>query len=168
MANPKEGIELWPVVDRQDRIIGYASEALFDQIGTLRTRNAFVIAYNTKGYALLQQRSLNKSRYPGYWTVSASGHVRANESYAETARREYIEELGVEPEGPITTLAKMRIDDPTNLSFSMLFQTIANGSFSPDPSEVERVKYYSEREIRKIVDQITPPSRMLLEAAGLL
>ncbi len=48
------------------------------------------------GRVLLQKRSLEKENWPGYWDVSAAGHVSAGETAAEAAVRETFEELGVQ------------------------------------------------------------------------
>jgi O-acetyl-ADP-ribose deacetylase len=47
------------------------------------------------GRVLLQKRSLEKENWPGYWDVSAAGHVSAGETAAEAAVRETFEELGL-------------------------------------------------------------------------
>lgn len=45
---------------------------------------------------LLQRRALTKSSWPGYYDISATGHIDAAESPVESAVRECGEELGVE------------------------------------------------------------------------
>ncbi|HJW92818.1 MAG TPA: macro domain-containing protein [Thermoanaerobaculia bacterium] len=47
------------------------------------------------GRALVQKRSAQKENWPGYWDVSAAGHVSAGERPAEAAVRETFEELGL-------------------------------------------------------------------------
>lgn len=44
---------------------------------------------------LLQKRSAGKDSYPGYYDISAAGHVAAGEDCLETAVRELEEELGI-------------------------------------------------------------------------
>jgi len=44
---------------------------------------------------LLQRRSVEKENWPGYWDVSAAGHLSAGETPAEGAVRETFEELGL-------------------------------------------------------------------------
>jgi isopentenyldiphosphate isomerase len=48
------------------------------------------------GRVLLQRRSTEKENWPGYWDVSAAGHVSAGETAAEAAVRETFEELGLQ------------------------------------------------------------------------
>ena len=52
--------------------------------------------FNRSGAMLIQQRSPQKSSFPGYWDVSAAGAVRAGETGREAAERETREELGLE------------------------------------------------------------------------
>src|SRR4051794_2243335 len=47
------------------------------------------------GRVLLQKRSTEKENWPGYWDVSAAGHLSAGETPAEAAVRETFEELGL-------------------------------------------------------------------------
>ena len=47
------------------------------------------------GRVLLQRRSTQKENWPGYWDVSAAGHVSAGETPVDAAIRETFEELGL-------------------------------------------------------------------------
>jgi O-acetyl-ADP-ribose deacetylase (regulator of RNase III)/isopentenyldiphosphate isomerase len=47
------------------------------------------------GRVLLQRRSHLKENWPGYWDVSAAGHLSSGESPVEAAVRETFEELGL-------------------------------------------------------------------------
>jgi isopentenyldiphosphate isomerase len=47
------------------------------------------------GRVLLQKRSTEKENWPGYWDVSAAGHLSAGETPVEAAVRETFEELGL-------------------------------------------------------------------------
>lgn len=44
---------------------------------------------------LLQKRAAEKENWPGYWDVSAAGHLSAGETPVEAAVRETFEELGL-------------------------------------------------------------------------
>ena len=45
---------------------------------------------------LIQKRTESKKSFPGYWDMSAAGQVDAGESGPEGARRETLEELGLD------------------------------------------------------------------------
>ena len=62
-------------------------------------RSAFVWIVTPTNYVLMQRRSLAKENYPGFWDVSAAGHVAAGESAEEAAVRETLEELGLAIDG---------------------------------------------------------------------
>ena len=45
---------------------------------------------------VLQKRALTKKVLPGLWDISAAGHIGAGESVISAAKREVLEELGLE------------------------------------------------------------------------
>ena len=45
---------------------------------------------------LLQKRSLTKKVFPGLWDISVAGHIAAGETILRSARREILEEIGLE------------------------------------------------------------------------
>lgn len=51
--------------------------------------------YNSKKEFLIQQRSLNKSSYPGVWDITG-GAVLSGEESRDAAKREVLEELGID------------------------------------------------------------------------
>lgn len=58
-------------------------------------RTVHVWFLNSKGQLLLQKRAKNKTAWPGYWDISAAGHISSGQSSLEAAQRETQEELGV-------------------------------------------------------------------------
>jgi 8-oxo-dGTP pyrophosphatase MutT (NUDIX family) len=46
-------------------------------------------------HLLLQKRAANRQTYPGYWDISAAGHIHAAEEPLQTAVRETFEETGI-------------------------------------------------------------------------
>lgn len=45
---------------------------------------------------LLQKRSLTKKVFPGLWDISVAGHITAGETILTSAKREILEEIGLE------------------------------------------------------------------------
>ena len=45
---------------------------------------------------LLQKRALTKKVFPGIWDISVAGHIGAGEEILEGAKREILEEIGLE------------------------------------------------------------------------
>lgn len=76
------------LVDRDDNELGYLSKAMcHDGEGVLH-RAFSLFLFNDDGELLLQQRSMEKRLWPGYWSNSICSHPRRGESLEiATARR---------------------------------------------------------------------------------
>jgi len=81
--------ESFPIVDKNDRILRYASRSEVHG-NNLRHRAVHILIFNQAGDVYLQQRSRWKDRHPLKWDSSAAGHVAAGESYDDwkTYRRQ--------------------------------------------------------------------------------
>lgn len=88
--------ELFYLVDADDRVLGSVSRLEAHQSQTIRHRSVFILVFNDENELLLQKRSQSKDTFPGFWTVSTSGHVTYGQSYDEAAQRELKEELGLD------------------------------------------------------------------------
>ncbi|MBF7731064.1 NUDIX hydrolase [Pseudomonas sp. N040] len=86
--------ELIAWVDEADQLLGSLPRAELRERGLIG-RGSFVLLFNSAGALCVHQRTLSKAVYPGYWDVAAGGMLLAGESYAESARRELQEELGI-------------------------------------------------------------------------
>ena len=83
------------IVDAQDQILGHGAKAdLHRGTGTLH-RAFSIFLFNDAGEVLLQQRSLQKPLWPGYWSNTCCSHPRRGESYGVATGRRLQEELGV-------------------------------------------------------------------------
>lgn len=60
------------------------------------TENVLVFVFNSKGEVWTQLRPKNKKHYPGVWDISACGGIISGESHKQAARRETLEEMGIE------------------------------------------------------------------------
>jgi len=87
--------ELFVVVDKNDKVVGYRTRKECHQNKTLIHRSVGMVISNAKGEILLQKRSLTKDLYPGFYSSSCSGHLKKGEDYQKAAEREIKEELGV-------------------------------------------------------------------------
>jgi len=127
--------ERFPIVDKNDRILGYANRSEVHG-NNLRHRAVHILIFNQTGDVYLQQRSRWKDRHPLKWDSSAAGHVAAGESYDETARRELKEELGVSV--ALQKIAKIPASQKTDQEFVWLYRGVASGDVVPDKSEIEQ------------------------------
>lgn len=55
-----------------------------------------VCIINNQNEILMQQRSSNKKVFPNLWSIFVKGHVASGENSLESAKREILEELGIE------------------------------------------------------------------------
>jgi 8-oxo-dGTP pyrophosphatase MutT (NUDIX family) len=91
--------EVFCVVDRDDRVLGYRTRAECHADATLIHRSVSVIVETSEGM-LFQRRSLRKDSSPGCWDLACSGHVDGAETYLEAVVRELREELGYDGPPP--------------------------------------------------------------------
>jgi 16S rRNA (adenine1518-N6/adenine1519-N6)-dimethyltransferase len=132
--------ERFPVVDKNDRIRGYASRSEVHG-NNLGHRAVHILIFNQAGDVYLQQRSRWKDRHPLKWDSSAAGHVTAGENYDETARRELKEELGVDL--PLERISKVAALPRTDNEFIWVYRGVASGNLSPNKCEIERGAFFA-------------------------
>lgn len=87
--------ELLEFVDEFKRPLGVLSRESIHR-HQLRHKSVQILLFNKEKRLFLQQRSYNKEIYPGFWDLSAAGHVLFGESSWDAAFRELKEELGIE------------------------------------------------------------------------
>ena len=133
------GNERLPVVDKNDRILRYARRS--DVHGNnLRHRAVHILVFDQAGDVYLQQRSRWKDRHPLKWDSSAAGHVAAEESYEETARRELEEELGINV--PLEKLLKLPASARTEQEFVWLYRGEIQGNPIVNRTEIETGAFF--------------------------
>lgn len=158
-------------VDQENNVIGPIKKSDSCAKGVLH-RTVSVLVFNQAGELLIQLRPKDKDLYPGLYTLSATGHVdwteNGPESYEEAALREYREELGKDPVGPLIPKMTIELDAPGHHIWPRVYFTQDEGPFHTNPEEVEKVEFLPLEEVRKLADKITPPSRMVLERLGLI
>jgi 16S rRNA (adenine1518-N6/adenine1519-N6)-dimethyltransferase len=131
--------ETFPIVDKNDRILGYASRSEVHGNNLLH-RAVHILIFNEAGDVYLQQRSRWKDRHPLKWDSSAAGHVAARESYDETARRELKEELGVSV--PLQKISKLPAAPCIDHEFIWLYRGVVSGDLVPNKCEIERAAFF--------------------------
>lgn len=142
-----EDAETLVVVDEEDEPV---TEAPRERVHAeeLRHRAVHVLLADGEGRLLLQKRSDEKRTYPNRWTSSASGHVEAGESLREAARREVVEELGVQSP-PLSYLGWIYVEDLDvgEREFTHVFAGQHSGPFEPDATEVTTVEAFESHEV---------------------
>jgi 16S rRNA (adenine1518-N6/adenine1519-N6)-dimethyltransferase len=136
-ANETE--EQFAVVDEQDRPIGEAPRSQVHANNSLH-RAIHILVFNSAGEVFLQFRSRGKDRHPLTWDSSAAGHVNAGEEYDQTARRELMEELGIET--ALERVAKLGASERTGDEFIWLYRAIYDGEFVLNQTEIEAGRFF--------------------------
>ncbi len=142
---PQRGDEVFDVVDEGDEVVGRATRREVHEKGLLH-RAVHVFVVNRHGELLLQKRSRFKDVHPGVWDSSAAGHLDAGEGYAEAARRELEEELGIR--GVETEeVAAIRPSEATGWEHVRLFVARWDGTPRFPCSEVESTLWMPPEEV---------------------
>ncbi len=139
--------ELFIVVDRNDNVLGYRMRTECHRDKALIHRAVGVVIFDKKGRILLQKRSLTKDLQPGYWGISAAGHVSKGETYEQAVRRELVEELGIDV--PVKHLHTRYFEDEREAEMNALYKTIYEGPFQTSPDEIDHVAFFSKEELDK-------------------
>ena len=115
-------------------------------------RSVHVVVLDSSGQKiLLQKRSQKKDIQPGKWDTAVGGHVAAGESVETAARRELLEELGIEGQMEFFFTDKIRNEiESENVT---VFKLIADGPFVFSPEEIDEIRFWDLR------DFITPAGR---------
>jgi 16S rRNA (adenine1518-N6/adenine1519-N6)-dimethyltransferase len=126
--------EFLAVVDENDRPLSSMDRATIHRDNLLH-RAVHIFLMNQRGELLLQKRSYRKDRFPRRWDSSAAGHVDADESYQDCARRELREEVGVE--APLERLGRLPASEMTGHEFIEIFAGLHEGPFRWNQHEIE-------------------------------
>jgi isopentenyldiphosphate isomerase len=127
--------EMFDLVDLDDRVIGQVRRGDAHRDPRHVHRSVQIMIFTSDERILLQRRAATKDLFPSYLCASASGHVMAGDGYEETARRELIEELGVDP--AILYLDKARVRSEMETEITALFLACCDGPFAFSPTETE-------------------------------
>jgi isopentenyldiphosphate isomerase len=127
--------EVFDRVDLNDGVIGHVRRGDAHHDPRLIHRSVQVIVFTSDERVLLQRRAATKDLFPGCLCASASGHVMAGDNYEQTARRELIEELGVEP--AILYLDKALVRSEMETEITALFIARCDGPFTFSPTETD-------------------------------
>ena len=132
--HPQSDAEMFDVVDADNVVTGQKSRGEIHALDLLH-RAVHVFVFNALGELYLQKRSVLKDCAAGLWGSSASGHIDAGESYQDAAKREMLEELGVDAQ--LEKILDIDACKETGWEFVSLFITQNGGPFVSPCSEVE-------------------------------
>jgi isopentenyldiphosphate isomerase len=87
--------ELIDVLDEQGKRTGAKATKREVHEKGLWHQTVHVWVFNSKGEVLLQKRAADKDYWPGYWDISAAGHLSEGETPEQAILREMEEEIGI-------------------------------------------------------------------------
>ena len=163
--------EVFDVVDVNDKVVGQASRREVHQNKNLIHRSVGIAVFNSNSKIFLQRRSLTKDTDALLWTISCSGHVLKGENYEETARRELLEELGIEDTG-INFLTKYIYKGENETEITSLFKALYDGEIILQTEEILEGKFFSKEDLLRATAsgeiEINNFGRMALGKLGLV
>lgn len=112
-------------------------------------KSAVVLVFNSKNQLALQLRAADDSSYPLHYDFSAAGGIDEGEDQKHAAVRELREELGID--GLPDLIGEYQFEDEKIVDTLYVFRLIYDGHFSPDPKEVDDVKFFSLLEIEQML-----------------
>ena len=145
MDKNRSADEIVAIVDKDNHVIGAEPRALMRAKG-LTHRATYILVFNLKGDLFVQERTLTKDIYPGYFDVAAGGVVAEGESYDECAERELGEEMGIRSV-PLKGLFDFYHTDGRNRVWGRVYECIYDGKIVLQKEEVKSGDFYSIKDI---------------------
>lgn len=157
--------ELFYLVDDNDEVIGSVERFIAHRSKTLKHRSIFILLFNDQGELLLQKRSQLKDTFPGFWTVSVSGHVTFGQTYDEAAKREMEEEIGLSLD--LEQLQKIYIEEEREFAFIYRGECKGKIKINFDQSEISEVKWVALEKLPEFIkeNELTPSALKVLKTA---
>ncbi len=157
-------MEWLEIVDENDVVIGVERRGVIHARGLMH-RSAQVLVFDCRGNLFLQKRSATKDEFPGLWDSSAAGHVNPGEDYADCARRELTEELGITGAVELEPLFRIPASAATGWEHCSVFRCRHDGPLTLQADEVAGGRWIASDEMQRLVDdpqaQLTPAIRRI-------
>lgn len=120
---------------------------------------AAIIVRSTDNKFFAHRRNAHKKTFPSLYGLGAGGHIRQNESPALAAKRELLEETGIEAE-PIFLFSFPFSDYQVHV-----FETISDGPVADDGKEWQSSGWFTLREIQALSHsaQLMPDTKLYFE-----
>lgn len=103
-----------------------------------------VLVIQWNGKCLFVKRSMQKKHLPGAWAF-ASGTVEDGESLEDTAKREAVEEFGVQVR-PVRVFAKYELEEVSIRLHFVLCELVSGEPEVKDPTEAEQLAWLSMKD----------------------
>ncbi len=161
--------EKFYLVDKDDQVLGSITRDQAHSDKTKIHRCVQIVITNHLDQILLQKRSMSKDTYPGYWTLSAAGHVEYGQTYLQAAKRELFEEVGIKTR--LTFIIKYLLEMPSETEIEALYTgKVTKLDTTLDAHEISQVKWVKKKDLQNFVttQKITTPAIKAFKVLGLL
>lgn len=142
-------MEFFDIVDKNDKVIGTAAkDEVFQK--KLRHRIVHILIFNNEGKMALQLRGDACKFLPNHWSTSVGGHIQANESYEDAAKREFNEELGTQAD--LHFFSRDLFTGPDGMEMWLVtYKAEYEGPFKLERGKVDKVEFFSMDEIKQMI-----------------
>lgn len=149
-------MELLDVVDENNNLTGRQEEREIVHREGLWHREVVIWIMNEKGELLLQKRSATKKSNPNKWGVTA-GHIDAGEEPMDVAKRETLEEIGLQLEdNDLEFLFLEKSERKCNNHFKYMYYVKTNKKISEfviQKEELSELKYISLKKFEDVIER---------------
>jgi isopentenyl-diphosphate Delta-isomerase len=161
------------VVDESDHFVRWEERRTIHELRLVH-RTIHVALLDREGRLVVQRRHRDKQTHPSHWDLSCSGHVeesdyhgspdeRLDDVYGEVARREVLEELGVEV--ALRRVAHVAPIDGVHYEQIRFYIGESDGPWRAQAEEVEEVRAVTRTELAAL-SPLTPTLRHFLGLLG--
>jgi len=145
--NPDPREEIVDLVDICNRVTGTARRREVRSRNLLH-RGVGILCWNSRGQIYVHRRTPTKDIFPGMYDMFVGGMVTSGESETDAARREVLEELGIDGPEPRYLFHHLYLG-PRNRAWVSVYQVVWDGPIRHQESEVEWGAFLSLAELQE-------------------
>lgn len=145
-------MEQLTVVNEKNEVEGYSTKEDILRRG-LNYRCIQVFIFNGKDELLICRRPDSKKKFAGQFAASAMGYVRKEEDYEQAAKREMMQELGVNK--ILKRTCSFVLEDKESKVFQEIWRGAMTDEIEPDKTEIAEYRYVSLENLEQAM-QVNP------------
>lgn len=142
--------EMVAIVDEKNVVTGSVPRAVMRKEGLIH-RATYILVFDSGSRLFVQERTLTKDIFPGYYDLCTGGVVLAGEDYEVSALRELEEEIGVRGAG-LTFLFDFYGEYAGQKVWGRVFSCVSDGPFILQPEEVAGGAFYDIEGVRHLTE----------------